>query len=198
MNAHIGTNPRAMPPPVVERRHRTASPVLVRGTSPTAFVAKIVLAAIAIVMAATLVLLAPQVVTVPIAFVLVVGAVVSGLLVAGERWALGRSALGSARRDPDSTAGAHAGRRSNRPHERRRHPRAGAADWRVLVGVAAVSIALLVLALLVPASSERLGTVFVISGLAGLVALRLAAAHGAWVPAGAGVRGGHSTVARAR
>jgi hypothetical protein len=198
MNAHIGTNPRAMPPPVVEPRHGTASPALVRGTSPTVFVAKVVFAAIAIVMAATLVLLAPQVVTVPIAFVLVVGAVVSGLIVAGERWTVRRSALRTRRRGPSSTAGARAGPRPDWMHERRRHPRAGAADWRVLVGVAVVSIALLVLALLVPSSSERLGTALVISGLAGLVALRLAAARGAWVPTGALVRDGHSVVTRAR
>ena len=55
--------------------------------SPTAFIARIILIAIAAVTGGALILAAPSTVTIPIAAALGLGAVVSGLIVALDRWA---------------------------------------------------------------------------------------------------------------
>lgn len=174
MNTQLGSNLRAVPPPAADRRRASAIHRAAPSASPTIFVAKVIYAAIAIVLAGTLMLIAPRVVTVPLVFVLLVGVLVSGLLVTGDGWRPRRSPRGIGGRRSISRDSAHSRPELESEDGRQPEGRAGRADWRVLASIAAVSVTLLLLALV---TSESVGTVLGVSGLAGLVGLRLTAMH---------------------
>jgi hypothetical protein len=139
--------------------------------APTAlsFVMRFVLAAVGIAMAATLIAVAPRTVTIPLTVVLGTGLVASGLINAADRL-LERRRNRSVRR------------RSAPSRETSRQPRADAAvdavGWGVL---GAVSVVLLVLALLVP---RELGIGMATVGFAGLLVFRLSAMYGDWLSLG--------------
>ena len=178
MTTRQGTNRMAVPPPEVGKVHVDPFARVSTAPSPMTFLARVVFAAIGIVLAATLLLAAPQVVTVPILFVLAVGFLVSCVLVTGDGWLVRRLARGGA---PVQTP---ARRHTDRPRgysmpEPRNDRRRGAAPWRALVAIAVGSTASLLLALVAP---ERLGVVLAATGLLGLVGLRLSATFGGWGP----------------
>jgi hypothetical protein len=165
------------PRPAVARRQPVAVPAPRPGQplpSAIAFVSKLVLAAIATVMGAALVVAAPRTVTVPIGMVLVAGLVASGLVALVGRWRAARSSRPAAPR------------RSSSPHTTDLRDAAGLRDrsdesmrelgWLAL-GI--VSITVLVLALVVP---EEIAVAFAAIGFGGLVAFRVTAAWGGWVP----------------
>jgi hypothetical protein len=147
--------------------------------SAVTFVAKVILAAIAIVMAGALVATAPVTVTVPIAVVFSAGLVAS--MIVGRR-------------------GGHRLARRNARHTNGHTPAAEAVDATDALGAAgalgawgalgAVSVSLLVLALAV---GEPLGAVLVTLGLAGVAVFRIAATYGGWVR-----RGSHFSQLRSR
>ena len=177
MNAHLAPDRVAVPPsaawngrvPVVRRPARVPS--------ATAFVSTVIFTAIAIVMAATLIAIGPQTVTIPLAVVLIAGLAASALVVAGDRW-LARRRRGGGERH--SVSGRTNGRRPALPaHDaRRRDAAADEAGWGAL---GALSMTLLVLALAVP---EGLRIPLAAIGLAGLVVLRVAAMYGGRIPRG--------------
>ena len=75
-----------MPHPLAPQRVRVAAAErrVARAVSATAFVARVLLVAIAVVLAVTLLALAPRTVSVPLGFVLLGGLLVGGLLGMGD------------------------------------------------------------------------------------------------------------------
>jgi hypothetical protein len=179
MTRQLTSHRMALPPPPVAERGRTASPRRLADTpSAATFVAKVIFAAIAIVMAAALIASASPAVTIPLATVLVAGLVASGLVVAADRWLAGR--YRRRRRQRRSVVRNAADQRLD-GHRRAEHsPDApgGARGWGAL---AAVSVALLLLATVVP---EGPGIAMSAIGLAGLLVFRLATMYDGWAPAG--------------
>ena len=177
MNTQHGTNRMAVPPPVADRRptpslRTTAMP------SPTMFVGRVVLSAIAIVMAGTLLLVAPDVVRMPMLFVLAIGFLVSCALVSGDGW-LARRLVPTGDQRPTPTR-RHTDRAAPPPAaERRSGGRRGATEWEVLAAVAVASLMLLLFAIV---ASEGVALILVATGLLGLVGLRVSAAYGRWGP----------------
>ena len=194
MTAHLAPNRMSVPPPnVVGNGCAPARDGVTRTPSATAFVAKVILAAIAIVMTATLVATAPPTVTIPIAAVLSTGLVASTLAVRGGRRRLARRypRHTNSRLAPPPAPGQHPGLAARDGYDSPVPTRAAA--WETLgargalgangalgawAALGAMSVLLLVLALLV---GERLGAVLAAIGLAGLAVLRLAATYGGWV-----------------
>jgi small-conductance mechanosensitive channel len=165
--------------------------------SAVTFVAKVILAAIAVVMAGALVATAPATVTVPIAVVFSAGLVASTLVGRrGRHWVARRTSQDT---NGHTAAPDRTGERPGLAPSEGREPAAsrdlasaslgatdalGAAEvlgaWGAL---GAVSVSLLVLALAV---GEPLGAVLVTLGLAGVAVLRIAATYTSW-----GRRGSH-------
>jgi hypothetical protein len=130
------------------------------------FVVKVVLAAVGIALAATLIVTAPRAVTIPLAIALGTGLVASGLIKATDGY-LERRRRTSRRRSVPS-----------RETSRQLHADAAAdaVGWGVL---GALSVVLLVLVLLVP---RELGIGMAAVGFAGLLVFRLSAMYGDWLP----------------
>lgn len=187
MIAHVTPNRMSVPPPrVVEDGHVSASTRATRTPPAPAYVAKVILAAIAIMMTATLVVAAPPTVTIPIAAVLTSGVVVSTLVARSGRRRLARpyprhanvwsaeSSMPGHRSIPGASDG-------HDPHAPTRAGAGNPAGNRGAVGawgaLGALSVALLLLALAV---GERMGAVLAASGLAALAIFRVAATYGGW------------------
>ncbi|MDQ3997698.1 MAG: hypothetical protein M3303_11875 [Gemmatimonadota bacterium] len=155
-------------------RQRAWSPTRSSGESSRAaivFVAKFLLAAIAIVLGAAVIAAAPRTVTIPIGTVVAVGLVVSGLV------AMIRRRRATRGRRPDRPGAA-----THRPdHSRLRADDASSESMREIgwLALGVVSLTVLVLALVVP---TELGVAFAAIGLAGLVVFRLLAGWGGWPP----------------
>ena len=161
-----------------------------REPSPTAFVAKIMFAAIAIVVVATMLATAPATVTVPMAVVLGTGLAASTLVVAVGRRRLARRYHGHAngRLAPPPAPGCRHDLTASEGSDRDAPLPAVPEETSEAVGALGVwgalgvmSVSLLVLALVV---GERLGAVLAVSGLAGLAVFRLAATYGGWLRRG--------------
>jgi hypothetical protein len=163
---------RRQPPWVPTRRSGESSPAAI------VFVSKFVLTGIAIALGAAVIAAAPRTVIIPIGMVLAAGLVARGLVALVERWRAARS-RGPARRRPARSAAAHA--TALRDHARLRNDDPSDESMREFgwLALGTVSIAVLVLALVVP---EELAVAFVAIGLAGLVVFRLSAAWVGWVP----------------
>jgi hypothetical protein len=166
MNARFAPNRMPLPPPILADTHGRvpADRHGARVRSATDFVSRIVLAAIAIVMAAVLVASAPGPMMIPLATVFVTGVVATALVMLGDRRLSNRERWS---RQP-----------TGERDERRRKAPGRDAGWRALAAASAVA---LVLALLAPGA---LRAALVVTGLAGLAALRLAAMYGRWIPYG--------------
>src|SRR5688572_11742828 len=184
MTRQLAHDRMALPPPITpENGGAPAVRRVARAPSATAFVAKVILAAVAIVIAATLVANAPPTVLVPLAVVLVGGLVASGIVVTNE-WMLadrhparrgGRSRrrYSQPRSAPFDATGTQPGVRGSLEHYR-----AGARAG--VTGVAtlgAVSLTLLVLALVAPAGPR---IALAAGGLVGLAVVRLSAMSRVW------------------
>ena len=188
MTRQLAPDRMALPPPISSVSGVSAAHRVARAPSATAFVARVILAAVAIVMAATLVANAPQTVLIPLAVVLVGGLVASGIVVINERMLAdrrparrsGRSIrrYSQPRSAPFDTTNTQPGARGSRDQRR-----AGAR--RGVTGVAtlgAVSLTFLVLALVAPAGFE---IALVTGGLLGLAVVRLTAMPRVWASHGA-------------
>ena len=174
MYARLAPNRMPLPPPSIAQK-RTRAPAGRRATrmpSATAFVFKIVLSAIAIVMAAVVIATAPPTVLIPLATALVAGLAATALLIRGDR--------GLSERRRSRRGAPHNGSAGHDRGERGRDAPAGE-GW----GALAVGSAVLLLLALV--ASEGLRVALAATGLAGLAAFRLAAMYGGWMPRGSAV-----------
>lgn len=140
-----------------------------REPSALSFVVKVILAALGIAMAATVIVTAPRSVTIPLAVALGTGLVAGGLIKAADRFLERRRHRTTRRRSVMSR---------ETSHQPRADAAADAVGWGVL-GV--VSVVLLVLALLVP---RELGIGMAAVGVAGLLVFRLSAMYGDWLSRG--------------
>ena len=176
MNRHHETSRMALPPPARQPGRRSAAPGATHSSSPSAYVGRIALIAVLFTTTAVLVLLSPLVLLAPglIRVAIVAGLVASALLAVGAGWSQ-RRRDGNRWRRTDPPGGPRPRPLRSTTYERRSHPRAGAAEGRVLVALAAVSASLLLLA---PFLTERVGGILAAAGLAGLAALRRLMAAG--------------------
>jgi hypothetical protein len=153
MTGNLTTHRFAVPPPGAARNGRNPTPVGPASTpSASAFVARVIFIAIAVVMATALIAVAPRTVTIPIAVAAITGLTAGALVMLGD----GRLVRRPRRRGADGRSGASA----------------ATAGWGVL---GATSLSLLLLALVLP---QPVAVPLAAVSLGGLVLIRLAAFAG--------------------
>jgi hypothetical protein len=176
MLRHIASNHLAPVPPWADTRASRDRRSTAGEPSAVSFVAVTLVAAIALIFSLVLIVTAPATVTLPLGIAFVVGAVSSALAVKWDRRRRGRhrprafSPPSPLRTSADSEP---VGLLHGASDEDRRGFGWGA--------VGAVSMLLLVSALIVP---ESIGILFMAIGLAGLMMFRLAAMSRGWAPRG--------------